>query len=528
MVDRFAAQPPRRHRAGAAGPVKLALALLRALVLLRIVFRRRLVVAGQRLVGGVGHALFQRIEAEHAEQRVAAADVGVEETQGLPRGNALDPQRHLGELHRHRIAIDPVNAAADHIAQRRLLVGRVGVAQGRDLARHPPRGAEQEMPRSARRVDHLQVQDGASCFFRRAAVRLGMVEHRIERTVEQRLDQAVGGIIAAAGLARIALRPRIQAERAVGREEGPDLEQALVDAAQLLRPHVAPVDARPDRVHRDEPQAPDRAQEATVGDARRRHRRRAAAREQPAERGKAEHRLPLLQRRKSDLHPLPRIVMRVVCRAPRGSLAPEGEGIARLIERTRPLPGVTGVEQVALLRHREEDQAIDGAQQLLEQPHRRSGIGGELVADRRIGVDQPLPQLGERRLDALAQPLARGGALFQPRLARLLQRGVRRRRARGAEAAGVREKPPGGEIREHLVAEHRAQIGLDPRRTRQAGIVTHQPHAIAREDETPVEGRVGVEPVLQQHDRRPASAALLPIAELGQRAGEAGEARALP
>ena len=36
----------------------------------------------------------QRLQVEHAEQRVAAADIGVEEAERLARLDRLDPQRH--------------------------------------------------------------------------------------------------------------------------------------------------------------------------------------------------------------------------------------------------------------------------------------------------------------------------------------------------------------------------------------------------------------------------------------------------
>jgi hypothetical protein len=49
------------------------------------------VVAGERLVGGVGYALPQYVDVEQPEQRIAAADVGVEEAERLTWLDRLDP-----------------------------------------------------------------------------------------------------------------------------------------------------------------------------------------------------------------------------------------------------------------------------------------------------------------------------------------------------------------------------------------------------------------------------------------------------
>src|SRR5690606_13540397 len=178
---------------------------------------------------------------------------------------------------------------------------------------------------------------------------------------------------------------------------------------------------------------------------------------------------------RSDLQPLPRVVVRVVGGEAGGALAPEGEAVVLRVEIAGLLPGGARVEQVTVLGDSEEDQAIDGAQQLFEQRRGCRGVTGEALADRGVGFDQPLAELGESGLDAFAQPLAGGGTLPEPGLARLLERGAARRRAGSAEAAGVGEQPPGGEVGEHLVAEHRAEVGLDPRLAGEAGVVAHQP-----------------------------------------------------
>ena len=188
--------------------------------------------------------LLQRLEVEHAEQRIAAADVGVEEAERLAGLDRLDPQRHLGELDRHRVAVDAVDAGARHVAQRVAIVGRRGDAAGagaREPRGDPPRRREQEMAGAAGRIEHRDREQRRG---RIVGLGLDAVEHRVERAVEQRLHQAVGRVVAAAGLAGVALGLAAFGEgeaAAVVGEARRELQQALVDRAQLLGLHVAPV-----------------------------------------------------------------------------------------------------------------------------------------------------------------------------------------------------------------------------------------------------------------------------------------------
>ena len=77
-----------------------------------------LVVAGERLVGVVRDALLQHVEVEDADQAVAELDVVVEEGERAAGVVALDPERHLAEVDRERVAVDGVDAVADHVADR--------------------------------------------------------------------------------------------------------------------------------------------------------------------------------------------------------------------------------------------------------------------------------------------------------------------------------------------------------------------------------------------------------------------------
>ena len=98
-------------------------------------------------------------------------------------------------------------------------------------------GGQQEVARAAGGVDHGQLQQ---------LVRLGLVQHRVERGVEQRLNEAVGRVVGAGGLALVALLlGRLGGEDkrlAVVAQLGLQFEEGFIDRAQLLRLHRAPVD----------------------------------------------------------------------------------------------------------------------------------------------------------------------------------------------------------------------------------------------------------------------------------------------
>ena len=117
------------------------------LVLSGVVARHNLVVAGERLVSGIRDAPLQNRQVEDAEQRVATADLRVEEPEREAGIDRLDPERDLGELHRHRVAVDSVDAASHHVAQRVAEVGHGRRSLGTDAGkpcRDTPGGRQQE------------------------------------------------------------------------------------------------------------------------------------------------------------------------------------------------------------------------------------------------------------------------------------------------------------------------------------------------------------------------------------------------
>ena len=73
----------------------------------------------------------------------------------------------------------------------------------RDVRREPARGGEQEVPGAAGRVDDGEPEQRLGRLLR--VRRDGRCDDRLERAVEQHLHQAVGRVVAARGLARVAL-----------------------------------------------------------------------------------------------------------------------------------------------------------------------------------------------------------------------------------------------------------------------------------------------------------------------------------
>ena len=75
----------RGQPSAAGGEIEAALTLALGLVALFEMFCGPLVVSLERLVSGTADALLKSLQVEYAEQRVAAADIGVEESERLAR-----------------------------------------------------------------------------------------------------------------------------------------------------------------------------------------------------------------------------------------------------------------------------------------------------------------------------------------------------------------------------------------------------------------------------------------------------------
>ena len=209
-------------------------------------FRRKgLVVAAQGREGGIRYPLVDNGGIEHAQERVAALQVVIEEAQGFVGRHGLQPQGHARQFQRQRVQIHAVDAVANDVAQSMAVVvatGRTLGAQLRQMIGQPPGGGKQEVAAAAGRVAD---GDGQKRGF---AVGGGeaLADDRLQRGIQQFLHQRVGRVVAAAGLAGIALTLFGVGEvedMAILRDQGRQFQQTFIDAAQFFRFHVAPVDA---------------------------------------------------------------------------------------------------------------------------------------------------------------------------------------------------------------------------------------------------------------------------------------------
>ena len=167
-----------------------------------------LVVAVERRERGVGQAGGEQ-RGRGAEQGVADLDVGVEEAERPAGLHALQPQADLGQLGGHRVEVDAVDAAVDHVVHGVLLVDdrRLGVTAAAAAGSHRGEpsgdalgGGDEEVPAAASRIaDREREQRGLG-----VGGLFGLVEQGVERGVEQAVDQRRRRVVGAARLALVA------------------------------------------------------------------------------------------------------------------------------------------------------------------------------------------------------------------------------------------------------------------------------------------------------------------------------------
>ena len=477
---RLIEQAPGRADLGEHAVLGLAVAL--AAVKLRPGLGGVLVVAGERLVGLVRDAVLQHGVVEDPDQAVAAADAGIEEGERLARLECLDPECNLAELDRERVAIDAVDAAGHDLAERVLkldLGGRAGAAELGDAGGRPARGAEQEVAGAAGGIENRQAQDGGDGV--RGVARFGRVQDRVEGGIQEELHERFGGVVGAGLLALVAagLAAFGEGEGAgVGRGTRRQLEQALVDRAQFLGLHVAPVDPAERLALGAEPgKAPDRGQQAAVGDAGCGEILSRVVGEEAAEGGQAEPQLAVGERLEGRLQALEGVSVLVPSGSAHEALAQAGDAVALGVDPARRGRGGVGMQEVAVLGGEQEDQAVDEAEQLLEVGLRGEVAGGQCLAERGVGrvLDEALAEFLEGRLDAQSELFARGCALGPAALAPALERAVGDRGTYGAEAALL------DSVRSALAAA----AGLEPTQRMRASVPRRRGAGAARPPEPP-------------------------------------------
>ena len=234
---------------GAAAQIQFDLAPLCGAVGSFVVVGGGFVVAGQGLVGGVGNAVCQHAQVNQAQQGIAAANLPIQKTQGEAGGHRLDPEGHTGQLHSHGVLVHPVETATGHVPQGRAEVRQPWGAVGADAGQaggQATGGGQQKVARAAGRVQDGELEE------RRGGVggfRFGAVQNGVKGAVQQRLNQAVRGVVGARGFALVAspfagLGGKHQAA-AVVRQLGLEFQEGFIHRAQFFGFHGPPVDRHP-------------------------------------------------------------------------------------------------------------------------------------------------------------------------------------------------------------------------------------------------------------------------------------------
>jgi len=335
------------------------------------------------------------------------------------------------------------------------------------------------------------------------------IEHRIQGRIEQLMDEAGGRVIAAGGLALVAAGG-VQTEiAALEVELGMQLEQGLVDAAQLLGAEVAVIDLTAAAAVADDREVTDGLEKIAVGYLRpvqigRRLRRE----EEGAERGQGQlgRAAFIAQLTQHDHQALVEIGM-LAPAAAGGEVAQSPGGIVFIVAPFGLIHSLGQEQQPALLGDEEKDQTVDQTQELavkvlLVQLSRKEPLPQGLVA--RV-AEKAAAEGGDGRLDTTAQLVEGTGALLLRRPGPALQPAVFR--ARGLHPRLVAKEPEQDEIGIDLAAHHRLEIKLDPGLAGEADVVAEdaQPAAVGEQGPEPVLG--AVEQLLNHAVRRAAAGA---------------------
>ncbi len=397
---------------------------------------RRLVVAGdglERVVGQLGG----RLQVEDAHQTVARLDVGVQKAERLARLQRLHPQRHLAQLHRRLVQVHPVETAPRHFARRRAqFIGRwllVARARPRQVVRQSSRRGDEKMARTAGRVDDLDGEDRlflGRLFASRPTQPMG--DDRLQRALQQTVDELRRRVVAAGGLAFGTGAGGQGKVAGLQIELGVKLQQRFVDAAQLLRVQVAIIHGQAHVVLGGEEQVPQGLQEVPVGDLLLVQRGAGLGRkEKAAQAGQSQRRITSAQQGEEQAQLA--IEVRVGRAAPiGGQVAQAAQAEEALVSLALLGRGLGREQQVPLLRHRQKDDAVDQAAQLvvevLPAQVAAAQVGAQLAVGRVAqkaaaqGLDGFLHAVAQRV--QRARPLLCGhvGPAFQPAGCRLGRR----------------------------------------------------------------------------------------------------------
>ena len=210
--------------------------------------RQFAVVAGHRVEGFIGQAILERVEVEHARQRIAALDAVVEEGQRFAFGVAFQPEGDARQFNRQRVFIHAVDAVGDHITGGFADALRGGfvltAADARQFLAQAPRRRQQEMPGAAGRVEDFQRKKRRFLFLRSSVLFQAFLHYRLQRAFDQFADQFGRGVIGAGGLAlRTRRQLKSQAVLPIRKERGVIIQQTFIHRAEFFGIQRGVVDA---------------------------------------------------------------------------------------------------------------------------------------------------------------------------------------------------------------------------------------------------------------------------------------------
>ena len=345
------------------------------------------VVATEHGVGFVRDAVFQNLGVQHAQERIAHLQVVVDKGQGPVGGVGLQPQRGFGQGNGHGVFVHAINAVADDIAQGVAVVGGRGGAThggGAQLGHfigQTAGGGQQKVPAATGWVAHGQFQQGLHGV---GGVGLyGVCNHGVERALDELLHQAVGCVVAAGELARVAfvrclvlIAHKGQAG-GVGLAQvlvvGHQLQQAFIHAAQFFSTHVAVVHARQAGGLAEVAQLEHGGQQVAVVYLALVQQRALLLGKQAAQGRQAQRGLAGGQAAEGDAQGLPQVAVGVVAAAAHGAFAQPGQAVALPVALLLLFSGVGREDEraaragVGAVFHRgQEDEAIDQAEQFFK------------------------------------------------------------------------------------------------------------------------------------------------------------------
>ena len=230
---------------------------------------RFLVVTFDGFVGFVGRSRPDEF-GRRAEQAVAAADVVVEKGERFAGFEGFEPEGDFAQLDGHGIDVHAIKAVADDVAQGGLIDARtrffLAAAHAGEMPRDAVAGANDEVAGAGGHVANFEAQQRGFLFLRRLRLGQPLGDDGFERGVEQALDEGIGRVIAAAGLALVASGDVEFEAAGVGVDARVHFQQSLIDAAEFFRAEILVIHRPADIAILNETQCVNGFEEMAIGD----------------------------------------------------------------------------------------------------------------------------------------------------------------------------------------------------------------------------------------------------------------------